>query len=452
MSVKIWPKTKNGTDNEVSYRLDHPHFQSVCKTKYAKGTIIDFYKISDNPLSVKSLVKVRVGDISYDQWVPIFYEPRDMYWDDDESKAKEFDESNKFFKKAWMSFRGGDEVVVLMEYDIDDSVYYPKYVIGFYDNYPRTGENLFKYKTVDYSGKVGNRVVYVNTMDYSIYGILDDENDMGPDGKEIVLDEKCIQCITDIKQPYKYRFYLSGWIGGYNYCLPGMGKIEVKPNVWCCEDYNLYVWFLGEKYEHNDSSFIFKEYMFVIGPKLYVLQIIGTYMNVSFSRYWEYYLPYPCLEVPENLDSRYIRGEYDSDNEVGSKIGLSPALIVKNIYTSYDVFRYGIDDVNLYAGIYTPELADKVIQRSREQVLAYRIEDYYIKNYSRTQPADYNWDLVWPFNYDGLLTYQTLKYKTWEAMTNVNDTYLLDPSVELSVAPHTMEELIRAGLVEWLKR
>ena len=43
-----------------SFRLNLADFGVVYKNVFAKGTITDFQKVSDDPLTVKSLVKVQV--------------------------------------------------------------------------------------------------------------------------------------------------------------------------------------------------------------------------------------------------------------------------------------------------------------------------------------------------------------------------------------------------------
>lgn len=136
-----------GTTMEViekyppSRRLDHPDFGTVCKTSFAKGTITDFEKISDDPITVKSRVKV-TGDFGESNYIPLFYHPKAQYWDGPLAAppvlATDFDEELGAFKQAWMSFRVGDEVAVMLKEGI------PVAVLGFADGGPRIGENIFR--------------------------------------------------------------------------------------------------------------------------------------------------------------------------------------------------------------------------------------------------------------------------------------------------------------------
>lgn len=128
--LKPWEKTPGNR------RLDHPDFRSVYETTYAKGTIKEFQVLQTNPIKVASMVKVEVDGQLHDEFIPLFYAPKEGFWDDTEAKATDFDPERKCFKRAWMSFRAGDEVVVLLQKGV------PKAVLGHYDNVPRVGEDL----------------------------------------------------------------------------------------------------------------------------------------------------------------------------------------------------------------------------------------------------------------------------------------------------------------------
>lgn len=115
-----------------SWRVDHPDFGDVVKTTFTKGVIIDFQKVSNDPFQVQSLVKVQVKGVSTGDYIPIYFNPKQGYW---YNKGSGFD-------KAWMSFRCGDEVVVMLKENV------PVAVMGFVDGVPRIGENLIKVKTL----------------------------------------------------------------------------------------------------------------------------------------------------------------------------------------------------------------------------------------------------------------------------------------------------------------
>lgn len=122
----------------ASRRLDHPTFGDVCKTTYAVGVITDFEKIQDDPIQVKSRVKVKIGDGEESDFIPLFFNPKALYWDGDGVLAQDFDEEMGAFKQAWQSFRGGDEVAVMLKEGV------PVAVMGFADGVPRIGEDIGK--------------------------------------------------------------------------------------------------------------------------------------------------------------------------------------------------------------------------------------------------------------------------------------------------------------------
>jgi hypothetical protein len=130
---------------EKSWRLDHPNFGDVCKTTFAKGVIKDFSKIQDDPMKVKPLVKVEVEGVGESDFIPIFFHPKAQYWDEKqlwgdpgEALAQDIDKDNGYFKQSWMSFRGGDEVAVMLKEGV------PVAVVGFADGVPRLGEDILK--------------------------------------------------------------------------------------------------------------------------------------------------------------------------------------------------------------------------------------------------------------------------------------------------------------------
>lgn len=123
-----------------SRRLDHPNLGDVAKTTYAKGTIVDFEETGeDDPIQVKSRVKV-TGDFGESDYIPLFYHPKAEYWDEEKADppvlATDFDEELGCFKQAWMSFRCGDEVAVMIQEGR------PVAVVGFADGVPRVGEDI----------------------------------------------------------------------------------------------------------------------------------------------------------------------------------------------------------------------------------------------------------------------------------------------------------------------
>jgi hypothetical protein len=171
----------------LSRRLDHPNFGDVAKTTYAKGVISDFKKVQDDPLQVQPLVKV-TGDFGESDYIPIFFHPKPQYWDDPDHKATDLNQDEGYFEKAWMSFRGGDEVAVMLKEEK------PVAVVGFADGVPRIGESIVKCDFTNYHAFL-NLLLATNGLVGQIY--YDDYNmgynpdTKGPDGKDLKLLQEC---------------------------------------------------------------------------------------------------------------------------------------------------------------------------------------------------------------------------------------------------------------------
>lgn len=132
-----YPLSGDDQSGAKSMRIDHPDFGDVSKTTYSKGVITDFEKIQDDPIQVKSRVKVKIEGEEESDYIPIFYHPKILYWDGPGDPpvplATDFNAEGKYFERAWMSFRGGDEVAVMLQKGT------PVAVIGFADGVPRIG-------------------------------------------------------------------------------------------------------------------------------------------------------------------------------------------------------------------------------------------------------------------------------------------------------------------------
>lgn len=173
MTLNLWEQKPE------QWRIDHPDFQDVMKTTFAKGKITEFEKEEatheDYVDQVKSRVKVELDDGSSSDYLPLFYKPKEKYWtwnkafgdDMNDILAQEFDEENSCYKSAWQSFRAGDEVIVLK---INDE---PKAVLGFYDNCPRIGEQLIRLNDGYSRFTPAGAVAYLETI--------------GPDGEPLQL-------------------------------------------------------------------------------------------------------------------------------------------------------------------------------------------------------------------------------------------------------------------------
>lgn len=212
-----------------SMRLNHPDWEDVHRTVYAKGVITDFEQIQNGPNSIKSKAKVNVeidGElVEFDDYVPIFFHPRAQYWDDPESAnprtmATDFNLESKFFEHAWMSFRGGEEVAVMLCATEDDPTLRPFAVLGFVDGVPRIGELIFKINcpaTYIFINNYGGSVTYPSmersqhfrikapSSYQALENLYGDENEdmQGPDGNPLQLEKT----ITYINNGYKSFYY-----------------------------------------------------------------------------------------------------------------------------------------------------------------------------------------------------------------------------------------------------
>jgi hypothetical protein len=162
-----------------SFRLNFADFGVVYKTTFKKGTITDFKKLTDDPLTVASLVKVDIdGQVS--DYIPLFYTPKKLYWDDPDHQAQDFNKDNLYYENAWMSFQADDEVKVGFKEGT------PVAVLGFADDTPRIGEDIFK---INYQTILGvANEYYLQCSKQGFYG-----DTLGPDGKDLKLVESCYQ-------------------------------------------------------------------------------------------------------------------------------------------------------------------------------------------------------------------------------------------------------------------
>ena len=199
-----YPKDDEDQSGTKSMRIDHPDFGNVLRCVYAKGVITDFEKVADDPIEVKSRVKVRIGDEEYDDFIPLFFHPKAQYWDDPGDPpspyaATDFNEEGKYFEKAWRSFRKGDEVAVLLQATTDRLELTPKAVIAFADGVPRIGEAVVKIKLIDHD--TTETFFYIKHGDVGeVYGETDVEQ-LGPDGAPLKLE---LEAMSDDSGPETY--------------------------------------------------------------------------------------------------------------------------------------------------------------------------------------------------------------------------------------------------------
>jgi hypothetical protein len=172
-----------------SFRLNFADSGVVNNTLFTKGVITEFKKLTDGPylVNVESLVKVKVDEVESD-FIPLFYCPKKQYWDGTDAdgnviKAQDVDKEKKYHKRAWMSFRGGDEVKVAIREGV------PQFVLGFLDGVPRVGENIIKWYIEDIDGGNPRTLYFQGNSGWIDYP----DKETGPDGKKLDLTEEAIE-------------------------------------------------------------------------------------------------------------------------------------------------------------------------------------------------------------------------------------------------------------------
>lgn len=235
-------------------RLDHADFEDVSRTIYAVGTVTDVEKDADDPMTAKSRVKVKIGDGDPSGFIPIFFHPKNLYWDGPGGiKATDYDVDEKLFKRAWMSFRYGDEVAVLLRAD-PTNVLEPYAAVAFADGVPRIGENCLK-------------ITYPNT---SVIKALPPgaypAGDTGPDGLDLKLVTDCERLVegeTVAQITFTIPVSCGDTYGNFNQNIYQLGRW-----FWILT-FTRYLWF-ADVYAKN-YNWIYR-YLIPIGPILFVLR------------------------------------------------------------------------------------------------------------------------------------------------------------------------------------
>lgn len=269
MSLDIWEKT------EGQRRVDHPNFKDVHETTFAKGRIIEFEREEDEyRLKIKSRVKVRINDNDSDDFIPILWRPQDQYWDDESVLAKDFDEDSQHYKKAWMSFNGRDDVVVMCKKGV------PVAVLGFYDNCPRVGENIVKiaYTASAYvpesatpsMAHTGDRIIHLIMWPQQEELVTDEEvqehqygevNDdvVGPDNADLGLLQECERA------------------GEWSY-EHDRGIVRADPEGEECPNAFVHSYFA---WIHNIDTYYVIDFIVPIGGVLYIFSFVILFSEVE---------------------------------------------------------------------------------------------------------------------------------------------------------------------------
>jgi len=253
-------------------RLDHVDLRDVAQTTFAKGVITDVQKTADDPIGVIPMVKVSLDDQEFGDYLPLFYHPKAQYWDGDGVLAQDYDSANKYFKRAWMSFRGDDEVVVMLKEGR------PAAVLGFADGKPRIGEDIIRveFPLLD---PAGDHFFHLQCSNQSLYGDLDEEKN-GPDGLDLGLTEE--------HAFVNYGGYYQHPANPLSPNTSGDSQDWIECGIVGGDHWEAWHHILEVKYHYH-------EFCVPVGPLLYIFQV-----------YWEQYISGTshsadcdeCAEIP----------------------------------------------------------------------------------------------------------------------------------------------------------
>jgi hypothetical protein len=401
-----------------SRRLDHPDFADVAKTVYAKGVITDFKRPEntenpDDPITVESMVKVE-GDFGESDYIPLFYHPKEGYWDDEFADppvlATDFDEETGAFKQAWMSFRCGDEVVVMLKEGT------PVAVMGFADGVPRVGEDVVQVIAPHSNGT--SRFFHLQCSklgEDGLYGGLDVVK-TGPDGLELGLTEESGPSPENYYQRPASQYYPDssgdernyGWLTNYEQPSPGGTNLHREIT----------------SIKHN-----YLEFIFVVGPILYIVQVLASKSTILYKTFDLGYgndPPYhfePTNGIPLDQGLRVVSGgdcPYSpgpDDVAIGS---------IPNFWS--------IIDIQYRAAIYSKELLD-AIEAAGPNSAEQAYNDYIAHGWNYEWGTKYP-DTFWQTSGIYNVLASLFSYSTWPKW---DDTIFI-------VRPHTKEELQEAGM------
>jgi hypothetical protein len=412
-----------------SWRADHPTFGDVRKTTYSKGIITEFQKLQDDPIKVAPMVKVQVDDQESD-FIPIFFHARPQYWDDDEGVlATDYNEGGKYFEKAWMSFRGDDEVIVMLREGE------PVMVMGFADGVPRLGENIFK-------SEVGNQYWW------DCEKIDEYPDDNGPDDNPLKLLTPCERIFVKeesitFEGQFTQLIYREGYfkvtdvktvhtegIPGWTYPADHLEALLWK---WLRGTYQVRI--------EKDITTTYR-YLMPVGAILYLLETISvqtifTYETKSFDNLDGGWSPNPGALMSGNIVIYVDPADYSPPYS-----GPSPVY-----YPAVEEAFYNM--IASYQGQIYPEQgptpqesyelnSTRTYQNSDEDVIGVHAAPYTKELYDRAKAGD---DIPSEFAKQTDFSYYFLWYEFCSEVWGINK-----PDLEMFVRPHTQDELKEAGL------
>ena len=338
---------KNFPDDIKSMRMDHSDLPDVQGTTFAKGVITDFEKIKNDPIQVKSRVKVKVSGNESQDYIPIFFHPKPQYWDDEDGGklATDFNEDGKYFEKAWMSFRCGDEVVVMVRKNFETGKPEPFAVIGFADGVPRIGENIIKRECAVTLSDSDRQVIRFDCLKQKYH--YDYDNDVwleyGPDGADLQLLKES-EMVTNLNGNRS-----ATWSATSGY-LPDQwieytsadGYFYWDGTVWRFECYSFLTVGTDLSLTTEDDIYV-NEFIIPVGPILYLVQVLSAIVSRKERQYtWEgckWIGPYGTVLA----GIYFVGGQADSYEDLPDQWQ-----------------TINIKDVVCKAGVYSPELVDLI--------------------------------------------------------------------------------------------
>ena len=238
-----------------SWRIDHPDFGDVRKSPYAFGVISDF-KV-DDPTdmvgTIHSQVKVKIDGAESD-WIPLFYHPKKGYWDPDSQKYND----GSGFEKAWMSFRGDDEVAVMLKEGV------PVGVLGFADGCPRIGEDIVR---CDYkNGRGGKHFFYFRSSTNNRFlGLTDPSSDNEYDVELNGPENKPLNLKTEVKPIVAFNQQINTTLH------PTTSNQNYLPNGSL----------VYSQYAGSNANYFIHEFRIPVGPILYIIQVLSEFLDTK---------------------------------------------------------------------------------------------------------------------------------------------------------------------------
>jgi len=397
-----------------SWRLDHPNFGDVYQTTYAKGVIYDFQKKEDDPITVYPKVKVKIDGEESENYLPIFFHPKTKYWDDDTFTAKAYNNVGGYFEKAWMSFRGDDEVVVMLKEGK------PICVLGFADGIPRIGENLIKIVTTAPNSTKNYRFLSCakdTTGQVAQIFSSGEDNPDGPDGKKLGIIMEITPTITSNTPDY-YDVWHPG--GPSNQWQMEVGYVtnDSPPVV----HWDNYIYFY--KVRHT-TTVHHVEFSVPVGPIKYLFKFTITEIKVEVGPLVEEYYWFNDDGTMPAASSHDPSGYEDPSSGFAFTGAYAPNTLVEKTHTHPDGASFWVDNNSVLVGL-NPNLASDGFSIVPDSSYKVKACQYQKEDDEAIMQNDFYSNFHWYF------------------MGSIKDKN----SIQLFVRPHTKAEMIAAGILQ----